>query len=55
MALNVGDVTIRVSGITPYSKDNAKIWAFGYSGSVNFDDGSVVLQTHSLNSNRCSY
>ena len=52
MALNVGDVTIRVSGITPYSKDNAKIWAFGYSGSVNFDDGSVVLQTHSLNSNK---
>ena len=52
MALNVDDVTIRVSGITPYSKDNAKIWAFGYSGSVNFDDGSVVLQTHSLNSNK---
>lgn len=52
MALNVGDVTIRVSGITPYSKDNVKIWAFGYSGSVNFDDGSVVLQTHSLNSNK---
>lgn len=52
MSLNVGDVTIRVSGITPYSKDNAKIWAFGYSGSVNFDDGSVVLQTHSLNSNK---
>lgn len=52
MALNVGDVTIRVSGITPYSKDNAKIWAFGYSGSVNFDNGSVVLQTNSLNSNK---
>ena len=52
MALNVGNVTIRVSGITPYSKDNAKIWAFGYSGSVNFDNGSVVLNTDSLNSNK---
>lgn len=52
MALNVGRVTIRVSGITPYSKDDAKIWAFGYSGSVNFDNGSVVLNTDSLNSNK---
>ena len=52
MSLNVADVTIHVSGITPYSKENAKIWAFGYSGSVNFDDGSVVLQTHSLNRNK---
>lgn len=52
MALNVGRVTIRVSGITPYNKDNAKIWAFGYSGSVNFDNGSVVLKTDSLNSNK---
>ena len=52
MALNVGDVTIRVSGITPYSKDNAKIWAFGYSGSVNFDNGGVTLKTDFLGSNK---
>lgn len=52
MALNVGDVTIRVSGITPYSKDNVKIWAFGYSGSVNFDNGGVTLKTDFLGSNK---
>ena len=52
MSLDVGSVTIHVTGITPYSKDNAKIWAFGYSGSVNFDDGGVTLKTDFLGSNK---
>ncbi len=52
MSLDVADVTIHVTGITPYSKENAKIWAFGYSGSVNFDNGGVTLKTDSLGSNK---
>ena len=52
MSLDVSDVTIHVTGMTPYNKDNAKIWAFGYSGSVNFDNGGVTLKTDSLGSNK---
>lgn len=52
MSLDVSNVTIHVTGMTPYSKENAKIWAFGYSGSVNFDNGGVTLKTDSLGSNK---
>lgn len=53
MSLNVEQATVHVKGIKPFNKNNSKIWAFGYSGSVNYENDSVVLKTEgSLNSNK---
>lgn len=53
MSLDVAQATIHVKGIKPFNKNNSKIWAFGYSGYVNYEDDSVVLKTEdSLNGNK---
>lgn len=38
-------VTIEKEGL-PLSQDNAKIWAFGYLGDINFEDGNVVAKNN---------
>lgn len=39
-------VTARITGPEPVSGDNARIWGFGYNGSVAFSsDGSVVYES----------
>lgn len=29
----------------PFSLDNARIWAFGYNGTINFENGNIVLDS----------
>lgn len=48
--VNKAKITIRSD--IPFSLDNAKIWAFGYEGKINFKDGSIVLETDGKLSNR---
>ena len=52
MDLDVGQVTIHLSGMTSYDKSNSKIWAFGYEGDVNYDQGGVTLKTDHLDGNK---
>ena len=39
-------VTIEKAG-TPFTKDNTRIWAFGYDGQISLQDGRIVAQTAS--------
>lgn len=40
------NVKVSVStGLCPLADENAAIWAFGYEGNVNFEDGAVVART----------
>lgn len=39
------NLTIRMEDNTPINPKNAKIWGFGYEGSVNFADGKIVAKT----------
>lgn len=40
-------VTISKDGTT-LSKDNAKIWGFGYDGEINFVDGKIIAKNNNL-------
>lgn len=42
---SVGDAKIKIHSNIPFSLDNARIWAFGNSGSINFEDGMIVLDS----------
>lgn len=53
MSLDVEQATIHVKGINPFNKNNSKIWAFGYSGNVNYENEGVTLKTNgSINGNK---
>ena len=41
----IGSAKITIHSDTPFSLDNAKIWAFGNSGSINFENGNIVLDS----------
>lgn len=41
----VGEVKITIRSDVAFSEENAKIWAFGYDGEVNFKDGKIVLDS----------
>lgn len=38
-------VTIRREDGQPFTEDDSNIWAFGYDGDVNFQNGAIVAQT----------
>ena len=42
---SVGSVKITIHSDTPFSLDNARIWAFGSDGSINFENGNIVLDS----------
>lgn len=35
------------SPVIDFSEDNTKIWAFGYNGNINFDNGNIVARSTS--------
>jgi len=49
MAVNNAVIEIKLADGTPLSTDNARIWAFGYSGDVLFSDNGSVTMTPSNN------
>lgn len=41
-------VTLKISSpLVNFGEDNSKIWAFGYSGNINFVDGAIVARNTS--------
>ena len=43
--LPIRSASVTLEGPDDYSDDNASIWAFGYDGTVFFEDGKVVMET----------
>lgn len=41
----VGDVTIKIYSDTLFSLNNTRIWNFGNKGSIEFDDGSILMKS----------
>ena len=41
----VGEATVSIHADTPFSLDNARIWAFGNDGSINFVEGCIALDS----------
>ena len=41
----VGNAKIIIRSDIPFSLDNSKIWAFGNNGTINFEDGKIVLDS----------
>lgn len=41
----IGEATVSIHADTPFSLDNARIWAFGNDGSINFVEGCIVLDS----------
>ena len=41
----VGEAIISIHSNTPFSLDNARIWAFGNDGSINFVEGCIALDS----------
>ncbi len=39
-------VTVSINGFDTYSDEKQKIWAFGFDGSVNFEQGRVVAKSN---------
>ncbi len=44
----VGSAKIKIHSDKAFSLDNAKIWVFGYEGTINFVDGSIVLESKEM-------
>lgn len=42
---SIGSARITIHSDTPFSLDNARIWAFGNNGSINFENGNIVLDS----------
>ena len=42
---SIGSAKITIHSDTPFSSDNARIWAFGNNGSINFENGNIVLDS----------
>lgn len=43
---NVSNVKISIRSKYSFSLDNARIWAFGNNGKINFDDGKIVFESN---------
>lgn len=41
----VASAKITIHSDIPFSLDNARIWAFGNNGSINFENGNIVLDS----------
>lgn len=41
----VNNAKITIRSDTLFSTNNAKIWAFGYNGTINFNNGNIVLDS----------
>lgn len=41
----VNDVKIAITSYVPFSLDNARIWAFGFDGSIRFSDGKIIIKS----------
>lgn len=42
---SVDNAKIIIHSDIPFSLDNSRIWAFGNNGSINFEDGKIVLES----------
>lgn len=42
---DVGNAIIKIHSDVDFSLDNARIWAFGNNGSINFVDGAIILKS----------
>ena len=42
---SVASAKITIHSDIPFSLDNARIWAFGNNGSINFENGNIVLDS----------
>ena len=42
---NIANAKIVIHSEQPFSLDNARIWAFGNDGTINFVDGNIVLES----------
>lgn len=42
---SVDNAKIIIYSDIPFSLDNSRIWAFGNNGSINFEDGKIVLES----------
>lgn len=42
---SVDNAKIIIHSDIPFSLDNSRIWAFGNKGSINFEDGKIVLES----------
>lgn len=38
-------VKITIDSDTEFTEENAKIWAFGYDGTINFENGNIVMDS----------
>ncbi len=44
--LNIDNVNAVVHSYMPISLENARIWSFGYDGSINFNNGNIVISNN---------
>ena len=42
---SIGHAIITIHSDTNFSLENSRIWAFGYKGSINFTEGSIVMDS----------
>ena len=42
---SIGSTKITIHSDIPFSLDNARIWAFANNGSINFENGNIVLDS----------
>lgn len=42
---SIGRAKITIHSDTTFSLDNARIWAFGNNGSINFENGNIILDS----------
>lgn len=45
LSLTPRKANVSISSNHAFNEENANIWAFGYDGSVNFEDGKIVMST----------
>lgn len=50
----VNSAKIIIHSDTLFSEDNAQIWAFGYNGTINFNNGNIVLNSEgAISTSQC--
>ena len=42
---NIGNARVTIYSDIPFNLDNARIWAFGNNGSINFEEGTILLES----------
>ena len=51
----VGHASIKIHSDIPFSLDNSRIWAFGYDGNIEFNDGNIIIDDKYLDLNIRNY